>query len=116
MANHFRTRPRMLIAAALGIAGGVAAPYTSLVTRWLIGWNVGVWLYLVLIALSMFRADHGKVRQAALAHAEGAVAVSTMVVSATLASFAAIFLELAASKAAGTPHALPQVALTLATV
>jgi uncharacterized membrane protein len=106
----------MLIAFALGVAAGYAAPYSSLVTRWLVGWNVGVWLYLVLIALSMFRADHGKLRQAALAHAEGAVAVSTMVISATLASFAAIFLELAAGKAAGSPHALPQLALTLATV
>src|SRR5207247_2920356 len=58
MANHFRTRPRMLAAAVVGIAGGFVAPYSSLVTRWLIGWNIGVWLYLVLIALSMFRADH----------------------------------------------------------
>jgi uncharacterized membrane protein len=116
MANHFRARPRMLIAAAVGVVAGYVAPYSSLVTRCLVGWNVGVWLYLVLIGLSMFRADHGKMRRAALAHAEGAVAVSIMVVSATLASFAAIFLELAAGKAAGTPHALPQVALTLATV
>jgi len=116
MANHFRARPRMLIAFAVGVAAGVAAPYTSLVTRWLVGWNVGVWLYLVLIAVSMFRADHGKLRQAALAHAEGAVTVSLLVVSATLASFAAIFLELAAAKAAGMPHTLPQMMLTLATV
>jgi uncharacterized membrane protein len=116
MANHLRARPRMLIAAALGIVSGALAPYASPVTRWLIGWNVGVWLYLVLIAMSMFRADHGQLRKAALALAEGAVVVSTMVVSATLASFAAIFLELAAGKAAGTPHALPQLALTLATV
>ncbi len=116
MANHFRARPRMLIAAVVGVAAGVAAPYPSLVTRCLIGWNVGVWLYLLLIALTMFRADHSKLRKAAVAHAEGAVTVSTMVVSAALASFAAIVLELAGTKAAGAPHALPQIALTLLTV
>lgn len=116
MANHFRARPRMLIAAAVGVAVGSMAPAASAVTRSLIGWNAGVWLYLVLIAVSVYRSDHGTMRRTVLAHAEGAVTVSVMVVMASLASFAAIVLELAASKTAGTPAAWPQVALTLLTV
>jgi uncharacterized membrane protein len=120
MANHFRARPRMLIAVALGLAAGsllgTAIPSMSTVTRALIGWNVGVWLYLVLIAASMHRSDHGRMRQTVLAHAEGAITVSAMVVLASLASFAAIVLELAAGKVAGSPPALPQVMLTLVTV
>lgn len=116
MANHFRARPRMLIAAAVGLAVGSTIPHGSAVTRSLIGWNAGVWLYLILIAFSIHRADHDKLRRAALAHAEGAITVSVMIVLASLASFAAIVLELAAAKAGGAPAALPQVTLTLVTV
>lgn len=106
----------MLVAAAIGLAAGSAIPVSSAVTRSLIGWNAGVWLYLVLIAASMYRSDHGSMRRAALAHAEGAITVSVMVVLASFASFAAIVLELAASKTAGAPAAWPQVTLTLLTV
>jgi len=116
MANHFRARPRMLIAAAVGLVIGGAIPYGSVVTRSLIGWNVGVWLYLVLVTLSIYRADHSKLRRVALAHAEGAITVSVMIILASLASIAAIVLELAAAKAGGRPAALPQVVLTLVTV
>jgi uncharacterized membrane protein len=116
MANHLRARPRMLIAAAIGIAAGIAAPLNGLVTRSLLGWNVGVWLYLVLISMTMLKADHQRLRKAALAHAEGAATVLAVVVAASLASLAAIVLELAAAKAAGASHALPQVAATLVTV
>jgi len=116
MANHFRARPRMVIATLLGVAAGTAYPGTlGLVTRSLIGWNAGVWLYLVLIAHSMFRADHARLRKAALAHAEGALTVSVAVVAAAIASLAAIVLELAAAKAAHAGGG-PQIALTLVTV
>jgi uncharacterized membrane protein len=120
MANHFRARPRMVVAVLIGIAAGASVPGNfDPITRALLGWNAGVWLYLVLIAHSMFRADHARLRKAALAHAEGALLVSVAMVTAALASLAAIALELAAAKAAGatgTPHAVPQIALTLVTV
>lgn len=116
MANHLRARPRMLIATAIGIAAGIAAPVGGLVTHTLLGWNVGVWLYLVLISMTMLKADHQRLRKAALAHAEGAATVLAVVVAASLASLAAIVLELAAAKAAGASHALSHVALTLVTV
>jgi uncharacterized membrane protein len=106
----------MVIATLVGLAAGAAYPGThGFVTRSLIGWNVGVWLYLVLIAHSMFRADHARLRKAALAHAEGALTVSVTVVAAAIASLAAIVLELAAAKAAHAGGA-PQIALTLITV
>jgi uncharacterized membrane protein len=106
----------MVIAALVGLAAGAAYPGTlGLVTRSLIGWNVGVWLYLVLIAHSMFRADHARLRKAALAHAEGAITVSVTMIAAAIASFAAIVLELASAKAAHSGGAT-QIALTLITV
>jgi len=119
MANHFRARPRMVTAGLIGLATAIAYPLPNVVPRLLIGWNVAVWLYLALIVTSMFRADHARLRKAALAHAEGALTVSVIVVAAALTSFAAIVLELAATKAAhgaGGSHGLPQIALTLITV
>jgi len=115
--THLHARPRMLLAALIGVLAGVFAPELSgPVTRALLGWNIGVWLYLLLIVQTMIRADHGHLRKAALAHAEGAATVSAVVIAAALASLAAIVLELASAKAAGAPHAWPQVALTLVTV
>jgi len=116
MISPLFARPRMLSAAMIGAAAAVLVPAGSPITRSLIGWNAGVWLYLILIAFTMYRSDHSKVRRAALAHAEGAVTVSVLVVLAAIASFAAIVLELAASKAAGLAPGAPQIALTLITV
>ena len=116
MTSHFGARPRMLVAAAIGVAMSVLVPVGTFVTRALVGWNVGVWLYLVLIAFTMYRSDHSHVRRAAIAHAEGAVTVSVTVVLAAIASFAAIVAELAASKAAGHAPGAAQIALTLVTV
>ncbi len=116
MANHFRARPRMLIAAAIGVAIGLAVPAKAAVTQVLIGWNAGVWLYLVLIGLSMYRADHSRLQRVAIAHSEGALTVSVMVVLACLASLAAIVLELAAGKPSHTAPGVQQVVLTFITV
>ncbi len=107
----------MFIALAVGAAAAFVAPgVPGAVTRALIGWNVGVWLYLVLIAQAMLSADHHRLRRTALAHAEGAATVLTVVVAAAIASLVAIVVELASGKAAGAPHAWPQIALTLVTV
>jgi len=109
----------MLFAAAVGLAVGTAYPAHGLVTKSLIGWNVGVWLYLLLIATTMVRADHARLRQAVAAHSEGAFAVSVVIIAAALASLAAIVLELSAAKvahSAGQSHALRPILMTLVTV
>jgi uncharacterized membrane protein len=119
MANHLRARPLMVIAVVSGIAAAALYPAAGAVVRSLIGWNAGVWLYLAMIAVTMVRADHAHLRRAALAHAEGALTVSVVIIAAAVASFIAIVVELAAAKAShatGSPHAIPQVALTLVTV
>lgn len=114
---HLRTRPRLFIGAAVGAAAAVLAPgIDHPTTRALLGWNVGVWLFLVLIGWLMLRADHERMRRAAIAQAEGAAVVLTLVVLAALASIVAIVIELAAAKAPGTHHALPHVLFALTTV
>jgi uncharacterized membrane protein len=114
--HHVRARPRLLAAAAIGLLAAIGAPdIASPVTRWLVGWNVGVWLYLVLIGAMMLHADHGRLRDVARAHAEGAATVSLVVAAAALASIVAIVLELAAAKA-GARHALPHALFAMLTV
>ena len=115
--THLRTRPRLFISAAAGIAAGVFAPGIGhLTTRALIGWNVGVWLFLALVGALMLRADHERMRRRAIAQAEGAAVVLVLVIVAAIASLVAIVIELAAVKATGARHALPHVAFTLVTV
>jgi uncharacterized membrane protein len=114
--HHVKARPRLLFSAAVGAAIGVGVPDVgSPVTRALLGWNIGVWLYLVLIATLMLRADHHRLRQVARAHAEGATTVSLVVAAAALASIVAIVLELAAAKT-GARNALPHAMFATLTV
>ena len=105
LAIHVKAQPRLYAAAAVGLACAVLLPGRPLWSyRALIGWNVAVWLYLVLIATMMLRADHGHIRRAAMVQAESAPVELVAVVAAAIASVAAIVFELAAIKAqTGSP-------------
>jgi uncharacterized membrane protein len=100
---HLRSRPRLLGTLAAGAAVALLLPSNMLtaVTRVLIGWNVGVWLYLGLVLALMRRADHHHLRRVAAVHAEGAVAVMTAAVCAVIASFSAFVIELATAETQG---------------
>ncbi|MBC7715852.1 MAG: DUF1345 domain-containing protein [Pseudorhodobacter sp.] len=115
--NLITARPRLLASLAAGMAVTLAVPASnSWVTRALLGWNVGVVIYLALITTFMLKADHGKLKRVAAAHAEGAAVVLTVVVVAALTSLVAIVVELSAAKLPGSHHALPHVLLALSTV
>jgi uncharacterized membrane protein len=114
---HIRTRPRMAVCAAIGVTAAVALPgIEPIVTRSLLGWNIGVWLFLVLAAALMLHADHEHLRRSAIAQAEGAGAVLAIVIVAAAVSIVAIIIELAAAKGPGAHHAWPHVLFALATV
>jgi uncharacterized membrane protein len=115
--EHVRVRPRMATATIVGLAVGFGVPGAMHpTTRMLIGWNAGVWLFLVLAGLMMLKSDHERLRRNSIAHAEGAAMVLTLVVVAAVLSIVAIVVELAAAKLPGTHHALPHVLFALATV
>jgi uncharacterized membrane protein len=117
LAAHVRARPRLYLAAAAGLAAALLAPDLARVTtRALLGWNVAVWLYLVLMAHLMARADHGRLREVAAAQAEGAAVVLGVVVTAAVASVVAIGVELAAVKAQGARAAWPHLLFAVSTV
>lgn len=117
LAAHLRAHPRLLAALVTGMAAAWLLPATSaLITRSLIGWNVTVWLYLLLAGLMMLQADHLRLRRIAVAQAEGAATVLFIVIVAAMVSLAGIVVELSAAKVPGARHALPHIALALATV
>jgi hypothetical protein len=79
----------MMIALGAGILAFAILPGTlSLTFRSLMGWNVSVWLYLVLTGVMMVRADHEKLRQVAVAQAGAAVTVLGIAIVAAVASLA----------------------------
>jgi uncharacterized membrane protein len=99
-ATHLKARPRLYIAAAAGLLSMLLLPgKLPATTTALVGWNVAVWLYLLLIGVMMLRADHGVVQRTAVAQSQGAAVVLAMVGAASIASVAAIVLELATAKA-----------------
>jgi uncharacterized membrane protein len=118
LAAHIRTRPRMFMCAAIGVAVAVLAPgIDHAVTRSLLGWNISVWLFLLLMGVLMLRADHDHLRRSAIAQSEGAGVVLAVVIVAAVVSIVAIVIELAAAKGGpGGRNALPHVLFALATV
>ena len=115
--RHLQTRPRMALAVAAGVVVGLAVPETRhLVTRVLIGWNVSVWLFLVLVGTMMLQSDHERLRRNAIAQSEGAPVVLGLVTVAAIFSMVAIVAELAAAKGTDARHAVSHVLFALATV
>ena len=109
-----RARPRLFWSAAVGavvtaklaITGGPAA-------RLLIGWDVGVVLYLVLVAHMMWRSDIGRIRDRAKLEDEGQLAILLLTVLAALASLGAIFAELASATGGRPALRVAHAALTI---
>lgn len=114
---HLHARPRLVFAMLCGMVAAFAWPEpASAVTHGLLGWNLTVWLYLGLVGWMMLRSDHGRLRRAAAAQAEGAATVLAIVSVASVVSLLGIVFELSAAKLPGARHALPHLALALATV
>lgn len=118
-----QARSRLMIAVGVGFAIALLPPGThNVVTCVPLGWNAAVWLYLVLVAVMMKRADHERAQRSALAQAqaqaqaEGAGTVLAAVILAAVASRVGIVAERAAAKLPGAPHALSHVMFALATV
>ena len=96
-----QSRPRLFITTVIAIAVGILLP-TSVarqsVTRWLIAWNTGAGLYVVLAALMMIRSSTHHMRHRAQLQDDGQRTILALVVVATIASLAAIGGELAVVK------------------
>jgi uncharacterized membrane protein len=115
--GHLRAHPHLVVSGVLGaLAAIVATGVDNAVGRCLVGWNVGVWFYLAWTGWTMIHSDQAHLKRVAVAQAEGATTVLAIVALSALASFGAIFMELAAAKASVPKQAWPHVLFTLSTV
>ena len=94
------TRPRLLSSFALGAVAVAVVPAHGWLTRLLLGWDIAVWTYLILITM-MMRADPHRIRAVARREDERASAVLAVVCLGVAASMVAIAFELATAKSAG---------------
>ena len=105
----------VFIGSIIGIGVAVFLPGNlRLTTRLLAGWDTGVAIYLVLIQWLMMRCNVDRIRRRAAEQDEGAFAILLLSIVATLASLAAIVIELGGLKQA--PHSTTQVLLAGATI
>lgn len=92
-----RARPRLFLSALLGLA---VIAILALATDWriatimLVGWDIGIALYLVLVFVLMRRSDVHRIRHRAALQDESQLTMLALTVAAALASLGAIFAEL----------------------
>lgn len=94
-------RPRLCVSMAVGIAVALLLPqavFQQVVTRAIMGWNVGALLYLLLAMKMMFGSTHEHMRTRALQQDEGSAVVLLLVVTAAVMCIGAIVAELAVVK------------------
>ena len=111
-----RTHPRLSLATVTGLAAGLLIPADSVIGKILIGWNAGVWIYLVLMFWLTVRAKAPDVKRIAEMEDENAGLVLLMVCIAALASLATITFELAGSRDLATAGKLLHYGVTALTV
>lgn len=99
--HMIRVRPRLFIVAAIGVAIGCLLPASFAqhpLSRWLIAWNAGTWLYILLAATMMVRSSEHHMRHRAQLQDDGKYVILGMVVFSGVASLVAIAGELAVVK------------------
>jgi uncharacterized membrane protein len=110
-----RARPRTATSVVFGIVAMAVLPSDlSRATRFLISWDAGVALYLVLVFIMMARAGIEHMRRNAALQDEGRFAILILTVTAAAASLGAILSEL--STAQGATRTGMQLALATATI
>ncbi len=111
-----RGHRRLMIAAVLGGLALISLPSSlSLVIRILLGWDIGVALYLAAVIAMMARSPVNEIRLHSAAQDEGAFALMVLTVAAAVARLGAIFVELATANPALPGYGL-HVALAIGTV
>ena len=108
---------KLVIAAIVGVAVTVLVPVDfRLPTRLLVGWDVGVALYLALTYPMVLRADIARIQKRAAEQDEGAIAMLLLSIAATLASLVAIIVELGGIKQEPSAEVILHVMLAAATI
>lgn len=112
-----RSHPRLAASMLAGILIATLLPFQmQTVTRVLIGWDIAVWLYLLLMGWLMTRASRAQVRAIAEREDETGLLVLVVLSAAAVASLVAIVMELSTSKGIPDNIRIAHYLLTGATV
>lgn len=109
-------RPYLTMSLLAGVATGLFFTEQTWLRQALIGWNVTVWLYLLIIVPVMGRADHHRVREVAARQDENAGTVLITMTLGIILTVAAVISELSgASKARPSEQAIHYI-ITVVTI
>ena len=113
-----RLHARLLTSVAVGLAVtlGLAMTDWSMATKLLLGWDIGVVLYLFLVYQLMMTCGLDDIRRRAAEDDEGAVALLFLTGLSALAIMGAIVAELGNAKVAGQPQSGLGIAVAMATI
>src|SRR5262245_54261172 len=95
-----RVRWRLFLAAGVGLFAFFVVPGERLITRVLIGWDIGVVVYLALFIWTAMVTDTHHIRLRSVLFDEGRLFIPLACVTAALASLGAIFFQLSTGPAA----------------
>jgi len=98
LAKQARAQIRFLIALGVGLAVGFTVPIDETVPHILAGWNVGGWLYLLLVGIKMWRAEVDGIRREAGIERGSRIAVLIAVTLGSLFTLLALLAQIAALK------------------
>jgi uncharacterized membrane protein len=110
------SRPYLTVALLVGVASGLFFHDETGLRQALIGWNVAVWLYLVIIIYPMNKADHHRVRELAAKQDESAALVLVTMTIGIALTMAAVISELAGAGKGGDGQQALHYIITAVTV
>ena len=115
--RHLKVRPRLTAAAIFSclVFFFLLPEHWRTVTKFLIAWDSGTLLYLLLASIMMHKSDSAKIQSRAAQQDDGSVIILGLTVCSAIASLVAIMAELAAAKGIESTT-LQHVILTGATV
>jgi uncharacterized membrane protein len=118
MVRFARLHARLLISIAVGMAVtlGLAMTDWSMATKLLLGWDIGVVLYLFLVYQLMVTCGIDEIRRRAAEDDEGAVTLLILTGLSGMAIMGAIVAELGIAKVAGQPRSGYGIAIAMATI
>jgi uncharacterized membrane protein len=114
-----RARPRLFISSAVGIAAiGALTALTAWrpAMRGLVGWDLGIGLYVILAIEMMARGDAHQIRRRAATQDEGAIVILVLTVATAVASLLAIVALLGTSTTGAPQRRSIDLALAIVTI
>src|SRR5882724_3088287 len=112
-----RARPRLFASALVGVMMIAVLPWNwRLATRLVVGWDIGVGLYLALAYRIVSRADPATIRRRARIQDEGQFALLVLTVASAAASIGSIIVQLGGSASPGTTRPPSHLFLAMVTI